>query len=318
MSVVARRRDREIRSLRPPKPEVDAWRPLGARVERERRLGAPPRRVVTVFLAGRECPFTCVFCDLWRSTLDGPTAAGSLPRQIDLALEALGGEVAGCTAIKLYNASNFFDPAAVPDGDLEDLGRRVEAFERVSVESHPRLVGGRALDLAGRIGGGLEVAMGLESIHPRVLPRLNKAMSLDDFEHATATLLGSGIAVRAFVLLGVPFLPAPAQVEWAVRSTEHAVSLGAGRVSLIPVRGGNGEMERLAAAGDWVPPSLAQLEGALEACLDLPAVVTADTWDLELLASCDGCFDTRRERLEAMNLGGAVAERAPCPECGWS
>jgi len=45
------------------------------------------------------------------------------------------------------------------------------------------------------------------------------------------------------------------------------------------VRGGNGEIERLEALGDFVPPTLVHLETALERCLAFaPAVVTTDLW----------------------------------------
>ncbi|MGB5999545.1 MAG: radical SAM protein, partial [Thermoanaerobaculia bacterium] len=69
--------DRRIRDLRPAKQPVDAWRPLEVLVEEERTLDRGVQPSITVFLAGRECPFTCVFCDLWRQTLDGPTPAGA-------------------------------------------------------------------------------------------------------------------------------------------------------------------------------------------------------------------------------------------------
>jgi len=52
----------------------------------------------------------------------------------------------------------------------------------------------------------------------------------------------------------------------------------AAAIALIPVRGGNGEMERLAALGHFTPPTLAQLEAALDRCLGLPAAVAADLW----------------------------------------
>ena len=75
--------------------------------------------------------------------------------------------------------------------------------------------------------------------------------------------------MRAFVLVGAPFVPPEEAVEWAVRSAVHAFEQGAERVSLIPVRGGNGAMEALREAGDFTPPRLDQLEEALERCLDL-------------------------------------------------
>lgn len=287
-------------------------------VERERDPSGAVREVATLFLAGRECPFTCVFCDLWRYTIEGPTPRGSLPRQIERGLGSLGEGVAGCGAVKLYNASNFFDPLAVPDADLPAIVAAVERFERVTVESHPKLVGDRAFALAASLAGELEVAMGLETIHPAALPRLNKAMTVDDFAVAAASLSARDVGVRAFVLVGVPFLEAEGQVEWAARSAERAFELGARHVSLIPVRGGNGEMERLAARGEWRPPSLLLLEDAFETALGAATgVLTVDAWDLDCFSSCAACFERRRERLVAMNLAGRVAPRSPCDLCGW-
>ena len=312
-------RDREIRSLRPPKPEVDPWKPLDVLLETEWRSEGGIESVVTVFLAGTECPFTCVFCDLWRYTLDVPTPIGALTRQIDFALQALGSEADAAQAIKLYNASNFFDPQAVPDEELDGIARRMESYERVVVESHPRLVGRRTWRFAEGIRGRLEVAMGLESVHPDVLPRLNKSMTLGDFDRSAAALLEHGVSLRAFVLLGVPFLRPEDQAEWSVRAVEHALGAGAGQVTIIPVRGGNGEMERLATEGSWTAPTLEQLEEVLERCVsDLEATVSADLWDIDRLVVCEGCRDRRVQRLESMNLRRTIPPRVACARCGWS
>ena len=48
-----------------------------------------------------------------------------------------------------------------------------------------------------------------------------------------------------------------------MRSVEHAARAGAGVISIIPVRGGNGALEELTARGDWQAPTLAMLEDAL-------------------------------------------------------
>ncbi len=272
--------------------------------------------VAALFLAGRECPFSCVFCDLWRFTIDGATPAGSLPKQIEAGLASLGDPGRAARVVKLYNASNFFDPLAVPDEDIEAIVDRVRDFSRVVVESHPKLLGERSRRLARLLPGELEVAMGLETIHPEVLPRLAKSMTLDDFRSAAQGLAADGIAVRAFVLLGVPFLEPEAQIEWCVRSAREAFRMGARHVSLIPVRGGNGVMEELAGRGDWVAPRLEWLERAFEILLDeAEGVVTVDTWDLETLSGCPSCAGARRERLAAMNRSGEVADRPTCAEC---
>ena len=94
-----------------PKLAVDAAQPSGWLREEEQQSDGRRLPTLTVFLAGAECPFDCVFCDLWRHTLDRPTPRGAIPRQIATGLAAAGPPTAG--AIKLYNASNFFDPIAV-------------------------------------------------------------------------------------------------------------------------------------------------------------------------------------------------------------
>lgn len=294
-------------------------------VERERAAGGGARRWLTVFLAGAECPFTCVFCDLWRHTLDGPTPPGAVPAQIAAALaevgEAAGG---GFDGVKLYNASNFFDERAVPAADDPAILAAVRPFARVLVECHPRRVGRRALawaaELAAR-GAVLEVAMGLETIHPRAMPRLGKSLDLGRFEGAAADLLAAGAAVRAFVLVGAPWVPAEESVEWTVATARAAVAAGATHVSLIPLRGGNGAMEELAARGEWAPPTLGDLEAALDRCLAEvavaggEAVVAADLWDVDRFASCQGCATPRRERLARVNASGEPEAPVRCETC---
>ena len=94
--------------------------------------------------------------------------------------------------------------------------------------------------------------------------------------------------------------------------------LGACHVSLIPVRGGNGALERLAGQGLFRPPDIALLESALDACLEAGAgaVVTADLWDLERLAACPHCFAARRHRLELVNRTGRTLPAIDCGACG--
>jgi radical SAM enzyme (TIGR01210 family) len=304
-----------VRSLRAPRRPIDPWEPLGHLWEEERTPDGGTLPALTVFLAGAECLFTCVFCDLWRETLDGPTPPGALPEQIRKALAAAG-PLEKPAALKLYNASNFFEPRAVPPEDEEAILDLAAPFARVTVECHPRLIGDRCLRFAERLAGRLEVAMGLETIHPEALPRLNKGVTLDDFDRAAETIQKAGIGMRAFVLVSPPFVPPAEAVDWAFRSAAHAFERGAERVTLIPVRGGNGAMEALRDAGDFTPPRLDQLEEALERCLDLDGIVTADLWDARRFADCPDCADTRLARLDRMNRTGRGEPREECAVCG--
>jgi radical SAM enzyme (TIGR01210 family) len=306
--------DRRIRDLRPPKAQRDPYRAHGSLIEEERRPGGNVERALTVFLTGAECAFTCSFCDLWRWTIDGPTSAGALPRQLESVLQVLDGPLPD--RLKLYNASNFFDQRAVPSEDLPTIAMLAGSFAGVTVESHANTIGPKALEFARQIPGRLEVAIGLETIHPVAAAQLNKRLDLERFDWAARFLSENGIDLRVFVLLGAPYVPSNEAIEWTVRTVEYAVERGASVVSIIPVRGGNGEMERLQALGDFVPPTLTELEGALEQCLPLTStVVTADLWDVERLPACEDCRVARVERLRRMNVTGSAEPGIACGVC---
>jgi radical SAM enzyme (TIGR01210 family) len=284
-------------------------------LEEERRPDGKIEQALTVFLTGAECPFTCSFCDLWQWTIDGPTPPGALTSQLESVLQALDRPVPD--RLKIYNASNFFDQRAVPSEDLLGIARLANSFAAVTVESHANTIGANTLAFARQIPGRLEVAVGLETIHPVAAAHLNKRLDLARFDSATRFLSENGVDLRVFVLLGAPYVPAEESIAWTVRSVEYAVEQGASVVSIIPVRGGNGEMERLKALGQFTPPTLLQLEDALDGCLQFTsAVVIADLWDVERLSACEHCRAERVERLRRMNVSGRPEPRIFCSVCG--
>lgn len=302
-----------IVSLRPPKADVTPWKPNGFFLENERSATGRIVCSAGVLLTNKECPWHCLMCDLWKHTLARTVPLGAIPAQIDFALARLS---AHPEQIKLYNSGSFFDPAAIPSGDYPAIAQRVSFAEHVVVESHPRLVGEKALRFRNLLRGTLEVAMGLETVHPQVLPRLNKRFTLDQFAAACARLRTQDISVRAFVLVKPPFLDDEEAIEWAVKSTRFAFDCGAEIVSLIPTRPGNGALDALMNCGEFSPPSLSILEVSFQQCLQLHAGrVFADTWDLGQFSRCYDCFEERQRRLQAMNLSQAIAPPVICPSC---
>ena len=244
----AAERDRFVIDLRGPRLSHDPRRFQGLTVDDEMTESGTVARVGTVFLTGRECPWRCVMCDLWQHTTREDTPAGAIPKQIEMALAFWRGRGETISRIKLYNASNFFDPRAVPESDYAAIGALVSGLEQVIVESHPSLVGDRVAGFRDALGGAaLEVAMGLETAHPEALDALNKRMTLDDFSRASAELARLGVSLRVFLLVGPPFIADEEQDRWLLRSVEFAEQCGAAVISLIPARGGNGTMEALTA-----------------------------------------------------------------------
>ncbi len=305
-------------------------------VEIEPNEDGQPTEVFTVFLTNRECPWRCLMCDLWQNTLEVSVPPGAIPAQISKAIQDLGPTGAGPKTrrfLKLYNAGSFFDPHAIPTEDYPAIAALCAPFERVIVESHPALINAR-FDLfqsALRHGRSnpatiLEVALGLETTHPVARDRLNKRVTLDQFQAAASRIIESGATVRAFVLVAPPFLGGDDPVESAVVTARFAVECGTGVVALIPTRGGNGAMEALRTSGDWAPPTLRQLENAFDQTIgsrqpktgSLKPRIFVDTWDLERFSNCAACFPARRARLEAMNLSQTSTPRITCIQCGIS
>ncbi|HEV7387065.1 MAG TPA: hypothetical protein VGN73_00505 [Gemmatimonadaceae bacterium] len=306
--------DRRIRALRPPKAGSDPHTAHGSLLEKERRPGGVIEQTLTVFLTGAECPFTCSFCDLWQWTIDGPTVPGALTSQLRTVLETHSPHQ--LDRVKLYNASNFFDSRAVPAEDVAGIAELTAPFAAVTVESHASTVSSRTVEFARRIPGRLELAVGLETINPAAAAQLNKRLDLARFDSAAQFLTDNAIEIRVFVLLGAPSIPVEESLEWTVRTVAYAIQRGASIVSIIPVRGGNGEMERLQSLGDFVPPTLSQLEDALDACAPMaPAVVTADMWDVERLPAPACCRQDRIARMSRINLTGRAEPRIDCGMC---
>lgn len=308
--------DAWIASLRQPVDRNHDWfRPHSALVEDEPDSRLQSRRSLVVFLVNRECPWKCLECDLWKFTTLETVPAGAIPRQIEVALtEATSG--AGLSQIKLYNSGSFFDPRAIPPGDDQAISKLLEPFDRVIVESHPALVGERCWRLRDTLRPRLEVAMGLETVHPDILPRLNKRMTLEDYSRAASALKDHDVDVRAFLLIRPPFLAEDEVVDWTRRGVEFAFEKGASVVSLIPTRFGNGALEKLASQGQFEPPSLDNIENAFEAALaGAGGRVFLDLWDLEKFSKCPLCFGARLHRLREMNRLQTQLPTILCHRC---
>ena len=300
-----------IRSLRAPKPSFDPWVPQAVQIEDERARDGSTASVGTVFITNRECPFTCLMCDLWKYTTDESLPVGAVDRQVESALAQMG----AISQVKLYNAGNFFDDRAVAPPDRERIATRLGHLDAVIVENHPKMVDDRVRAFRDLVGTDVDVAMGLETVHPEILPRLNKRMTLADFEAASERLRAAELQVRAFILVRAPFMTEAEGVEWACRSIDFAFSVGVECCAVIPTRAGNGALDALAAEGQFQAPTLDSLEAVAAYGLGLgQGRVFADLWDVERIATCDRCSPARIERLRTLNLTQTIPALVPC-EC---
>lgn len=306
-----RERTEWILSLRGAKNPLTPYAPYAALWEEEAGANGSLVSTATLFLSNKECPFRCLMCDLWRNTLDERVPKGAIPAQIRAALSQLP----PAKQIKLYNAGSFFDPQAIPPEDYPAIAELLTPFERVIVECHPAFIGERLRVFQSLLVAKLEVAIGLETAHPGVLERLNKRVTLAQFQESARFLAEQGADLRVFILLRPPFLSEEEGLHWALRSLDFAFDCGASVCCVIPVRDGNGAMEALRESGEYAPPKIKTLETAIEYGIGLgKGRVFADLWDIERFAGCK-CATRRIARLEAINASQSLPAPIACDVC---
>lgn len=296
---------RQILQARGPRANIRADRVIDWSLEEEaashnRLSKGKVAKVLTLLLAAKECPWRCVMCDLWKNTLVGPTPVGAIPQQIEEVL----GQAPRADWIKLYNAGSFFDQKSIPPVDYGRIAALCNTFQRVIIENHPRLCGPSVADFQQLLGTQLEVALGVETVQPGMLRRLNKGMSREHVDKAILFLRQQQIDVRAFVLIQPPWTTASEAVRWGKLTVLHLVRLGVRHISLIPVRSGNGWMEQLQARGEFAAPSLETIEMLMDELQELSTetVLTLDLWDWGSLVPRHTADCPRRRRLAAMNV----------------
>ena len=306
--------DRSIVAMRGNKNPVNPQMPYGFLVEKERTVSGKIEDTGIIFLTNRECSFHCLMCDLWKNTTDETVPIGSIPNQIQWALQ----QMPGIKHLKLYNSGSFFDLRAIPEEDYGEIASLLKNLETVIVECHPRLINEKCLNFRDMLKPDLQIGLGLETVNSDILLKLNKNMSVDDFRNSVGFLTKHGIRSRAFILLRPPLLSESEGIYWAERSIDFAFDAGVECCTIIPVRAGNGAMDFLMERGDFNVPDIRSLETVLEYGIGLRAGrVFADVWDLGLFSNCSRCLDRRTARLINMNLSQEICTVVDC-ECNQS
>jgi archaeosine synthase beta-subunit len=300
---------RWIKSLRIQKNRINPKRPYAYSVERERSRFGSIDDTATVLLTNKECPYTCLMCDLWKNTTEQQVSAEDIKEQINWVFPLINSAL----HIKIYNSGNFFDLKAIPEEVYPFFSEKLYSFKTLIVECHPRLVNNRCLNFRNMINSELQIAIGLETSNPRILSRLNKNMTIEDYAKSVKFLTMNKIHVRTFILLKTPFQDEAESVKWAKRSIEFAFQCGVECCVIIPTRTGNGAMDWLKNNGYFKPPLIESLEEVLDYGISLQGGrVFADIWDLEKFSDCNQCFEERKDRLNSMNLNQVILDRIIC------
>ena len=310
-------RTKWIRALREPTSRPGAQSTPDTLVEHEMGPKGCLLETATIFLINRECPWTCVMCDLWKHTSLKPMSPGHAPVQLSSALRQL--EKASkhqLSQIKIYNSGSFFDTKAIYTADYMRIANSLSGYERVIVENHPKLSGKHISLFKELLDPQLEIAMGLEVADDPLLDKLNKRFSLEDYITACEFLNAQRIAHRAFIMVQPPFTGQAEALSLCQRSVRFAFEQEASCVSLIPSRATTGAMHALKNQGNFVQPTIHTLESCFSHALQMNrGRVFVDLWDLEMFSECKVCFEPRRARLQQMNQFQKILPEIQCHTC---
>ena len=305
---------RSVRA-RAPRPAAahDPWRPRGSIVEDERRptAGVATR---TVFLTGRECPWRCVMCDLWR-TRRSDTPRGAIRADRRRWPSARWRRAGSPPDDQALQRRQLLRSARVPDDDYDDRARarRPSARDRRIASRAGRRSRGRFRALARVDELRSKSRWGSRRRIPRRSSALNKRMTLDDFA-AAAALEAPASRCACSCSCHRRSCRRTSRTPWLLRSIDAAFACRRVGVSLIPTRPGNGAIEALAERRLFAPPSLRRPRAQprrwrWRARRDGRAV--RRSLGSRAIRRPAGSAWTRGARLRAMNL--AAARRAsPC------
>jgi uncharacterized Fe-S cluster-containing MiaB family protein len=163
------------------------------------------------------------------------------------------------------------------------------------------------------IPGQLEVAMGLETIHPNAIEIMNKGMSLADFDRAVAKCQSLNIDVRVFVLLHPPGVDRKESVDWTWKTVAYAMERQVRHISIIPLRAGNGWIDRMIKSEEYQLPTVAMIRelyqsfsrseiGSAGVASPGNTTVEFDLWDFEnWQGGCPQCRESLGKHIARCN-----------------
>ena len=211
-------------------------------------------------------------CDLWQHTTERDTPPGAIagadpwratpPRAIARAPSITSSSTTPAVSSIRAPCPTRTTMPSPPPGRLLARDRRIPPVAgRCPHEPLARLAAPRRQKPA----PALEVAMGLETAHPEALERLNKRMTVDEFVAPPVAWQSLGVALRVFLLVSPPFVPAAEQDEWLLRSIDVALRLRRlGRFADSDANRKRRDRRARGAKDPFQPPTLADLERSFD------------------------------------------------------
>ncbi len=309
-------RDAGRRRPKGPRTEVTTW-------HEEELLGDGVVDSLVGILETRGCSHDresggCTMCGYAGDTPLRPPTEEELLAQV----RHVGSRRGDARWVKLYTSGSMLDPGEVPPSVLEAVVAAFGDGDMLTVESRAEHITRDRVEALGDASR-REVAIGMESACDAVLSRsVHKGMTLEDFQRAAAVVKDAGANLRAYILLGPPFLTEAEAVEDNVEAALAAAEAGADVISINPVSiHGDTLVDFLHFRGEYEPPWLWSVVQVIQRVQPLlpsgTRIVSSPTAGGKVRGAhnCGDCDGAVLKAIEFHRLSGDLEELEAAPDC---
>ncbi|MBU3897050.1 MAG: DUF5591 domain-containing protein [Nanoarchaeota archaeon] len=154
----------------------------------------------TLYLKSGQCSWgKCIFCG-WGCRREPEQTLEQLKAWLDQKLEPVD-------SLKIFNSGSFLDDKQVPVEFRKYVIQRCEEYgiPQLTVECRPDHITQKTLDSMKSDKVHVTIAIGLECADDKILKKINKGFTVDNYLTASKLLKKNGFGLRSYVLVNVPF-----------------------------------------------------------------------------------------------------------------
>lgn len=187
----------------------------------------------------------CIFCGYGR-VIGITSNVENLKKKFDDFFKKFNSKI---DEIKIFGSGSFLDEKQIPKDARKYFIEKCKenSVHNITIESRPEFITEK--NLSEFSGLSLTVAIGLEIADDKILKKLKKGFSLKDFENAEKIIHNSGVKLRTYLLVNLPFVK---NIEKSLRtSIEYAKKFSDSIVliNLLPHK--NSELIEMWLRGEW-------------------------------------------------------------------
>ncbi|MDD5416688.1 MAG: DUF5591 domain-containing protein [Candidatus Aenigmarchaeota archaeon] len=174
----------------------------------------------TLYLKSGKCTWgKCIFCG-WGCQDEPVQTLEELKTWLDQKLEPVD-------LLKIFNSGSFLDDKQVDPKFREYVIKKCEEFgiPKLTVESRPEFITAKSLKGMKSDKVHVTIAIGLECADDKILKKLNKGFTVDDYLKAAKLLKKNGFGLRSYVLVNAPFTNQDTLRKSVELAREHSESV---------------------------------------------------------------------------------------------